>query len=219
MPVSHEYSAEESFSFEFDFTGQSLLKLESISGKIKVAQSPDFKKIKVYGKKIAKSYSLSDAKAQLNYVQVFTYENSNEVLIKSQQPRSNDGRDYGVEYFVTLPQNFDVHIKTVNSKVQLEEIYGNVRVNSTNGSITGDVNLPLAGYADLKLVNGSINLQIPRDVSAKIYASLTIGDISVNGLSLSNEKITSTSYYGESGNAESIVNLKTDNGNIALEGF
>lgn len=97
-----------------------------------------------------------------------------EVLVigenKAKQGWGN-GNNPKVKYFITLPQHFDVELKTAGGSISIEDLQGDIDANTSGGSIriydvTGDVDIHTSG--------GSIKTN---NVSGKIDAHTSGGSI------------------------------------------
>ena len=128
------------------------------------------------------------AERYLDDLQVEVEDRGDEIVIRTIQPDHNQGRNYVVEYTITLPVDLKVaaglvngnltvetidnvvSVHTVNGNVNLREITGNATVELINGNIDSEVFLPLDGTIDLATTNGNITLSIPHATSAALTA-------------------------------------------------
>jgi DUF4097 and DUF4098 domain-containing protein YvlB len=166
-----------------------------------------------------KSESTEDAEAHLKELAVDVQDLTNEILVRTVQPNQSGGRNYIVNYTITLPKNMDITVNSLNGRVTLDEILGSVFVDLVNGVIDGEVTLPLDGTINMGIMNGSIDLDIPLNTSAEFTAGVTNGNISVSNLELQNRVATSKSLTGTLGDGRGIISLSTTNGEIMVTGF
>ena len=234
---NNDFEAEEPFSFEVDVVNQTQLRLQGINGEIDITGIGGANSVIITGVKRVGSYSIQDAEEHLDELEVNVQDLVNEIFVETVQPQNTGGRDYVVDYTITLPNNFEVQVANVNGLITLDsinnnvivdnvngqvtliEIMGSASVNVVNGEIESEVTLPLDGTIDLNTVNGNINLDIPTNTSAEFSANVTNGNINISNLVLQNEVITPTSVTGTLGNGEGEISLDTVTGKINVSGF
>lgn len=193
--------ANESFSYKVDLTGQLTLMVKGINGSVNVESVSGTNQVTVSGEKEVGAETYSEAKANLKNVQVEINKFSNELLVKTVQPKYSDGKSYSVNYTISIPSHLNVVVENVN------------------GSINGKLNVPQNGNVNLSLTNGSIELEIPQSTSAEFSANLTFGSISMQNLILHDRVSTAKSLQGTIGNGDGSISLSTTNGNIDVFGF
>ncbi len=213
------FAAWEPFSVEMSAASHSGLRLEAINGTIVITEVSASNSFKISGEKRVESESTEDAKAHLEELQVEVQDLTNEILVRTLQPKQSGGRHYIVNYTISLPRNTDVTVNSVNGQVTLNEILGSVFVALINGEIKSKVALPLDGTIDMKLTNGGLELDIPQNTSAKFAATVGNGTISVSNLDLQNRVETSKSLRGACGDGRGTISLSTANGDIRVKGF
>ena len=218
-PKDSKFSAEEPFSFEIPVASHSALQLEGINGTITITQDSESNSFKIEGVRRVQSESTADAEAHLSELEVSVQDSTDKVVVKTSQPEQTEGRDYIVDYTITLPQVMDVNVHSVNGTITLNDIYGSVAVELVNGDIDSNVTLPLDGTIDMGVANGNIKLDIPKNTSAQFASSVVNGKINVSNLNLQNKVETSKSVSGISGEGRGTINLSTVNGDISVKGF
>jgi DUF4097 and DUF4098 domain-containing protein YvlB len=124
-------------------------------------------------------------------------DSTDKVVVKTIQPGQTEGRDYIVDYTITLPQHKNVNVHGVNGTVTLNDIYNSVTVELVNGDVDSKVTLPLDGTIDMGAGNGNIKLDIPRNISAQFASSVVNGKINISNLNLQNKVETSKSVSGK----------------------
>jgi hypothetical protein len=231
------FEATAPFSFEVEVGNRSLLRLQGINDQMTITGISGTHSVMITGIKHVGSESIQDAEEHLGELQVNVQSLANEVLVETIHAEDPEGRNYVVEYTITLPKNLEVQVANANGIVTLDSIENDVTVNNANGNVTfidiigsafanvangtieSDVTLPLHGTIDLNMGNGNINLVIPANTSAGFSAMVSIGSISVSNLVLQNEVSTPTSRRGTLGNGQGTISLETGNGNIRVSGF
>jgi DUF4097 and DUF4098 domain-containing protein YvlB len=213
------FTAEDSFSYEIDVMDHSGLSLEAINGTIVVSEDSEANSVKIRGVRQVQSESIRDANAHLEELMVDIRDLKNEILVRTIQPNQSEGRNYIINYTITLPRNMDININGVNGHIILDEIQGNVFVNLINGNIDGEVSLPPGGTINMNLINGNMVLNIPENTSAQIGAKTINGSVSAANLEIQNRIETSNSLTGTCGDGDGEIFLNTINGNIMVIGF
>jgi DUF4097 and DUF4098 domain-containing protein YvlB len=170
--------AEEPFYSEVSVQDHDLLRIEAINGSIEINGSPTANSVTIEGERRVGSSSLADAEEHLAELEVRVTDLGTEVLVETIQPRISRGRNYKVDYRITVPENFEVlanqvngsvfvdtldspvSVNNVNGDIDLVEILGSTHVNVVNGRIISEVTLPINGSIELKTVNGRINSEV-----------------------------------------------------------
>ena len=88
-----------------------------------------------------------------------------------------------------------------------------------NGRIDANATVPGGGSIELRLTNGNIELEIPRNTSAEFSARVGNGTITLSNLALGNQRRTPTSVEGTLGGGNGAILLTTVNGPIAVRGL
>jgi DUF4097 and DUF4098 domain-containing protein YvlB len=199
--VDHKYKARESFSYTVDLSSQNTLKVKSINGFINVQSVSGTNQVMVSGEKVVSAETYPDAQTHLKDISIEIDELTNELLVRTSQPKYSNGRSYAVNYTIKVPSHL------------------NVVVDNVNGGIKGKLSVPQNGTVDMSLQNGNVELDIPKNTSAVFSASLVNGSISAQNLTLHNRVATSKSLHGTLGNGQGTISLSTTNGNIDVSGF
>jgi DUF4097 and DUF4098 domain-containing protein YvlB len=230
------FEAKASFSFQVDVTGHTRVRVDGISGNILATGSPSATSVTISGERIVGSESVADAEAHLDDLQVSISDLGDEIFAKTTQPGETHGRNYTVNYQITLPENLSVVVTNTNGTVSvdkirnrvsvdltngqaiLEEIEGDTGVRLSNGQIEADITVPLDGIVEMAIVNGNIVLTLPTDTSADLTAAVTNGIISYSNLEFQSLIQTTKSVSGTLGDGRGTITLTTVNGNISVTG-
>jgi DUF4097 and DUF4098 domain-containing protein YvlB len=238
-PFNHntDFAAEENFSFDLAIDSQSRLRLEGVAGTIFITGAPESDAVKITGQKRVESSSFEDAEEHLKELEVNVQKLTNEISIKTIQPSNTHGRQYLVNYTITLPQDFEVVAGNVSGEITIQSIYdsvkvinvsGNAKLLETSGSayvetVSGNIEARITslrdGTIDLRAVSGNIALAIPQNTSMELSATAVSGHISVSNLVLENVVQTANSLRGKCGDGRGTVSLTTVSGNINVKGF
>ena len=228
--------AQEPFSFAVDASSASGLRLDAVNGTINITGVTGGDSVFVDGEREVTSSSLSDAQARLSQIEVESEVLAGEVIIRTIQPDDTEGRNYTVNYEITVPRGFEVvviqgngiiTIKAIENDVSLDQgngiitldgITGETFVDVGNGEIFGNVSLPAGGTIEWDLGNGIIDLEIPATTSANFSASVGTGAITTSGLQFQNQSTTVTSVTGQLGAGDGEISLSVGNGTITVRG-
>ena len=210
--------AEEPFSFEFERKTRTVFRLEGINGKVQLTGMPDISSITVSGERRVGSESVEDARAHLEQLKVEVEESETAITIRTDQPSKAEGRNYEVNYEITLPPDLEIDVGNINGQIEAEDLAGNATLKLVNGEITASITLPPEGRLELRVVNGNINLEIPSGTSAEFSAAVTNGSIATPNLSLADATSSPHSLTGTLGEGKGTISLFTVNGTISVTG-
>jgi hypothetical protein len=218
-PGSTDQVAEETFSLPVAATDQSTLTVRGINGGVDVTGGAAPGSVIISGVRRVESNSLSDAQARLSGLQVQVTTLGSEILVETDQPADTEGRNYIVNYTISVPDGVDVSVRNINGGVTLTRIAADVLVDLTNGAISSEVTLPRDGTIEESTVNGDIELRIPANTGAQLMANVTNGEIRVSGLVIEDQVATGTSLEGTLGDGRGTISIRTVNGSISLTGI
>ena len=237
--VNRNFTAQEPFAFDINVVNHIELRLNGKDGDVSVTGVPGATAIMVSGLKRVLSESVQDAQDHLQDVQVTERDLTTQALLQTEQPQCELGREYIVDYTITLPDFIAVRINNIDGDVTLASIDNDVSVNNIAGTVTltdivgsaavdllsGNIvaeiiSLPLNGSIDMKILTGNIDLEIPTNTSAGFAARVFSGTIDVVNLTLQPEIITPTSRSGTLGSGQGDISLETRvTGNIDVLGI
>ena len=207
------YTASAEFSYKVPLAGQRAVRLKGINGTVHFRGSDHAGEMMVEGHRGVGSDNMEDAQSHLAGLQVRITKSADEILIETRQPL-NDGRDYEVDYEVTVPRGMEAYVENTNGQVSLEALAADARVQLVNGKIVADLTLPDSGMVILSTVNGEIDLKVQKDASAHFEATLTHGEISASDLDLKDRVQTPRSLTGRLGDGAGEIRLSLVNGDI-----
>lgn len=228
-----QFAVHEEFSYQIIPDHQEACILEGIDGTVEFVGTR-FNEILIWGERIVESESVSDANAHLDYLNVEVLTKQDQIFVKTQQPSNTHGRNYKVNYHVQVPEHMDISVEqvngpvsvnafqsnischVVNGNINLTAIEGNVLVGATNGNIYCDNQLPYKGYCEMHLVNGNMELRIPRNTHAELYATIMNGNIGVYNLPFQCISQDQHHIRGILGDGNGDISLSTINGIIAV---
>jgi hypothetical protein len=234
---SNRFEAQEPFSYAIEVTTQTAVVLHGVNGEIEFVGATGLDSVFVEGTRRVFSNSLADAEAHLPDVDVVIDVQAGEIDVQTEQPSSSGGRNYVVDYQVTVPIDLLVQIENANGNITVEslentasaqvangnivldDVLGDVLAQTGNGNIVCTATLPAAGQLNLTTGNGNIALQIPTSTSAQFSAAVGNGVITISGLSLQDQTFTPNLVTGRLGAGDGQIALATGNGNITAVGF
>jgi ribosomal protein S9 len=114
------------------------------------------------------------------------------------------------EHLVTQSTNGNIHINQVQA--------AQVGVETTNGSVDADLVASAAPSPNVRMstTNGSISVRFPKEISAKVEASTVNGRIECSMALTTYDQKTKTSLAGSIGAGEGNIDLDTTNGSIHI---
>lgn len=112
-----------------------------------------------------------------------------------------------------------VKAELTNGNMALTGVRGSVRAELINGNVFVETVLPRNGSCELKTVNGTLGLQIPKATSAEFAADVSNGTINLVGLTLQATTSSPKALHGRLGSGEGSIKLNTVNGNIQVAGY
>lgn len=211
--------ASEAFSYDIPASGHTSLRLEGVSGLVTIVGSPEAGSVRITGERRVTSDRPGDADLRLRDLEVEVDDLGNEVFVKTHQPSDSHGRNYNVDYEITLPADLELHITNISGNVELRDTQGNAFVNVISGRIEARAALPLHGTIDMVSTSGGIDLRIPRTTSAEFSAGVVSGTINVSGLSMRNEYHNPNSIRATLGDGRGRISLNVTSGTVHVEGY
>ena len=210
----------------------------AVNGEVVVTGESGGQQVKVTAHVYVTSDSQEDARLHLDDLDILVTDDANEILIQTVPPQNINGREYRVEYDIIVPDSFVVEASQVNGSIAILDIQNNIDVwnengdimlsgvigggtaHVENGRIEGSVVLPVNEGIDLSVINGGLDLSIPKSTSAVFSATVGMnGEIIVSDLEFTESTHTPMALTGTLGNGEGFVVLSTVNGNIEIMGF
>lgn len=112
----------------------------------------------------------------------------------------------------------DIEASLVNGNIEAADLSGDVELSTVNGTLSASFAHLAAGQeVDLSSVNGSLEVQVPRDGSADIEASTVHGRIrSELGFEVKKGEYVGSSMRGKLGSGGASVELDNVNGSITV---
>jgi hypothetical protein len=224
------------FFEEVPIGSQTGLRVAGVNGTVEVRGQAGFDHVRIEAVRRVRSKTRSDALGHLPYLQVEVSYSSTNFLVETVQPNSSGGREYQVDYRITVPRDLWVDVTNANGSVLLEDLNANVWVQNANGNIcvkevtgsswitlgNGEIDarvfLPVAGQAVYSVGNGGLSLTVQPEVSATFGAQVGNGTISLSGLTLSESVAGTNSLQGVLGGGSGTIDLSVGNGWIHAKG-
>lgn len=219
-PDNPDFIAEQDVSREVQIEEQIRIRLVAINGEITITGQPDATSVIVSAElRVGSNENQEDAEEGLDQLEVVVTDLPDKVLVQTHQPKDSRGRQYVVNYTITVPNNLEVDAHQLNGAILVDEMSNSVFVNAVNGNIDSTVRLPPNGEIRLSTANGNLDLSIPTSTSAEISTFVDNGTITWDNLDLVDTAQTNQSLTGTLGDGDGVIRLETINGNIDLIGF
>ena len=171
---------------------------------------------------------------------------ANGIRIHTNHPNSSDGFfawlagetvETRVTYEITVPQNMNLDVETVNGtltannvsgalrfatvngRITIERCAGELDASTTNGGIAAEL-LSLTPGRPVKLstTNGRITVAVPRTIAARVDASTSNGSINSELPVLANTSSRNSLRGTINGGGNAELSLHTTNGSIEIKG-
>lgn len=231
------YEKVEKEEFSPSPNGKKSIKIENVSGEIKVVKN-DEEKIRIIATKKT-NVRKRDIDKPIEDIRINIIENADEILVQTELLDSRSGFSLGfnenkkVDYLIFIPARFDVNVENVNGDIEVTEIDGELNIHLVNGKInlvnpTGIVNAELINgnfTADLyttkgmkvNSVNGKIKMRLSETLNAKVIADITNGKVVTEDIAFINTYDEKDHFTGKLGNGDYEIRLESINGKITLE--
>ncbi|OJJ21534.1 hypothetical protein BKI52_13400 [marine bacterium AO1-C] len=133
---------------------------------------------------------------------------------------------YSIEHEIYMPKNARLKLKAINPKVTLDNLYGDLRINTVNGSINMVTpQIKPKQNLEFRTVNGRIDFTIPASASTEVEMSTVNGHIyssfkpkpkKKNGMYRIGGRRFNQNIRMRLGDGSAFTELKTVNGRIYL---
>lgn len=229
--------ASQEFAFDQEVASQTRLLLVAINGNISLTGLPGVDVVTVDGVRRVEAESVAEAEQGLAELEVLVEVTDEMVVVRTLQPEETSGRNFVVDYEITLPPALEVEvtngngniavssidnsvaIENGNGEIDLLDIDGSTGVLLGNGNVEARVTLPPGGEIGITVGNGNTDLLIPVSTSGVFSAVVGNGVIDIDNLMLSDLEATSKSVEGVLGGGDGAISLRLGNGNIFVSGF
>ena len=245
VTLDPRYTATDTFQVAVDTTGRDRVAIQGINGNIRVTGVAGAASISISAVIRVEADSQEEAENHLFdvLVEVDTIAPSPEAVEISTVHRFVDpeGRNYSVDYEVTMPAEMAVTVINVNGNCAVDsiapdtneavyinltngnacavDIMGSTVVNVVNGNICGKVALSGQQWIEMSTVNGMIDLDIPRSTSAMLDATAIRGGVYVRYLDVLYIERSKFHILGRLGDGVGSIELDVTNGPIWVSGI
>jgi len=237
------YTLREQFEKTVRFNSGGELILENTNGSVSV-ESWDKDEVRIESEKVVKAGSRRKAEKIMEDVRIDIERGEDYLEIKTRLPRRGSGfwdwifgeaGNIHVEYRLYVPKNLKLDTNTVNGRVHIAEVGGQIRIKSTNGRIKayrveGSVNAKTTNggieveFADFdededmsfKTTNGDIKVIFPKDLRAYVDASTTNGRIKTDFPIEVRGELSKRKLRGQINGGGARIDLHTTNGSITI---
>jgi DUF4097 and DUF4098 domain-containing protein YvlB len=205
--------------------------LENVNGRVHVATWTE-PRVRIEADKAASSRSA------LRNLRIDIDGEGSRVKVRTRHSRGSwlfGGGGGKVDYRITVPAGARVSVETVNGRVEIEGVTGDLRAATTNGgveisgasgvvvatSVNGSINTgygTLTGEGDHRFstVNGSITVLVPEGTGGRLEAQTVNGSVDSDLRLESSERATRRRLVGRLGQGRGSLKLETVNGSIRL---
>lgn len=165
-----KYSASDPINLRVAVAGHTAISVDNVNGPVEISGVSGLSEIEITGERIVRSSSLRDADDHLQYLQFNLRDVGTTFVIETDQPTSDDKREYEVRFKIRIPRDWDVSVDLANGIVSVDSIIGNANIDVTNGnvnltSVIGTVNVDLTnGNADLRDIDGDVEVDLTNGI-------------------------------------------------------
>jgi DUF4097 and DUF4098 domain-containing protein YvlB len=227
---------QEKFQKAVDLEKDGHVYLSNISGDIQV-KSWSENSVKIEAIKVSQASTSQRAKENADRVQIEVEKVGKTLRIETKFPKSIDrwfsgSMNVSVDYWIWIPEQASIEIKTVSGDIKAEGLGGLFEANAVSGDITvkkvdkgmaietvsGDLELDdINGDADLETVSGEIVLN---RIKGSVDAETVSGEIELREISMARDVEAKTvsgdiTYHGDI-NPQGRYTLKTHSGDVEL---
>ncbi len=177
-----------------------------------------------------------EARAQLSAIRLTSRLNGDTMSFASVSPSDMSRFIYTALVSLGVPYRKKCYINGVSGKTTLSNLGGDVMVWNAHGvkivGVTGscdvasidggdtvEVAIPTGGLCKIVAETGNILLRIPSSTSATLGARAMNGSVSYSGLVINDRFHQGDSLSGKLGEGGGVINLRTGNGSIVVQGF
>ncbi|MGD8307087.1 MAG: hypothetical protein PVF17_10560 [Ignavibacteria bacterium] len=136
----NKYIAKKTFSHTIDLNSQTSFSLDGINGSINLEAVVGSNQIIISGEKIVSSTKYSNAGSYLKNITIGIDELTNEITVKTIQPKFSNGVTYKVNYTITIPAGLNIIVGNANGSIQLD-ISQNTSANFSASLVNGSISL------------------------------------------------------------------------------
>ena len=223
------------------FAAGNRLSVSNTNGDVEVS-TWDRDEIEIVADKRVKSGSEGRAEEAFEALKVVIDESADGITVSTEYPKSKGGWfgnvNSQVRYSIRVPKRADLELETVNGKVMVEGVEGQIGLETTNGGIrvedaggsvtarttNGSIDCELREVGDdedmdFRTTNGSITLTLPSDVQASLSARTTNGSVSTDFPVTVQGTFRKNRLEGDLNGGGASLELKTTNGSIKIREF
>jgi DUF4097 and DUF4098 domain-containing protein YvlB len=143
-----------------------------------------------------------------------------------------------IAYEISVPKGLDLVVRTSNGSINVYELVGSLRLETSNGSIdissasgpeeidaktsNGRITVkgaPEGGLYDLRTSNGTVTVSLPQEVGIGIEATTSNGSINLGSgqWTMSGGQISNKNVKATRGDGSLTLRITTSNGNVRIE--
>lgn len=242
--VANASKLEETFDKTYDMKPGSQLALENTNGRVTISGSND-SRVHIHALKQVESMHGTAATNAMRDLRIEVVPSSSGLKIMTHYPKSSDGGFFdwlsgnnvnvNVTYEISIPTSMNLDIDTVNGRIEVSNVAGDMKLETTNGRIevarcrgsiaaettNGGIKAELLQITSgrtirLGTTNGHITLTVPTSIAATIDAETTNGSINTELPVTTSSKVHRNSLRGTVNGGGPQLKLRTTNGGIDI---
>jgi len=214
------FFASKPFSSEVPVGSNTELSVTGVNGIIEVNGSASASSVLISGVMKVGSFTLQDAQDHLVDLDVDITVPGTVVTVETIQPdpANTGGRNFIVEYTITIPEKFFVDVSQANGEIILSDLSGDIMGRLANGSMDVTARVSPNGSIDLSGANMGATLTVPTNTSAALSLSTATGSLAVSNLTIPDLHQTRFSLTGTLGGGNGQIMISNANGSIRVIG-
>ena len=239
MNLSNRAEARDQWQRHYTLSQGGTLEIRNSNGTIHIEQGTD-NAVDVTATRIVRAFNDDAAKDALTKFQIQETVAPDRIAIDSSNRSAGlmINLQRQVDYQVRIPEwanvkltttNGDVDLaadsltgsfqaESTNGRIQARGLEGNAKVETTNGTITLDVNKLGDEGITCDTTNGMVTITVPAGIKARVSARVTNGDINAAGLNLDVAEQSRHRLDGTLNGGGPVIKVETTNGPIRIKG-
>jgi DUF4097 and DUF4098 domain-containing protein YvlB len=223
--IFHPIASAEEYTFtlhkEFPAAASSSLKVQNISGEIKIESHPE-NKIIIDASKVVEADNSEEAKRIADGIEVLIENYASRVEIKTkytplksksfwEKVLGFDGKNSGyVDYHILVPEKVELNVSNISGDVIISDISGDVEVDATSGDLWIK---RVKGHLGLETTSGDVEISA---IEGGVIASGTSSDLEIFDIK-GNVNLSSTSGNVSAEDVVGAIQISNTSGDISLK--
>ena len=157
--------------------------------------------------------------------------------VRARGPRTDDDRDWSVDYRIRVPRHYDLTLAAENGDVDVTGVSGHIDAGTENGGVTatrvvgaidlrsenGSVDVTLEGSRlegeglDAESENGSVDVRVPTNFAAHVDARTETGSMAIDFPVTVQGRVDPHHIATDIGGGGPTIRIASENGNVSIK--